>query len=416
MIQILDKRNRCGCSACVQRCPKHCITLQEDSEGFWYPQVYMSTCIDCGLCEIVCLMLQRSVSVRKPIAIYAAKNCEEEIRRKSSSGGVFTALAEQIIQDGGVVFGACFNEKWEVMHTYTETIEGLSKFRGSKYVQSWIGNAYEETEKFLKADKKVLFSGTPCQIAGLKQFLRKDYEKLFTVDVICHGVPSPSVWREYLNNEITRQCGRKNIVLSRLIHEKKVLVDGVSFRDKKSGWKKYSFVLTLSTTNESGGKIQFCSRIPLNENLYMKGFLADLYLRPSCYACPVKCGKSGSNLTLGDFWGLQTVMPLLDDDKGMTALLVNDKHGQELLDKINVDLWQTDYESVFKGNPALEKSARIPQHRNLFFADTNLSFEKKMLKYIRPTLRQRIKRKIQKVGLLLLSRGQKVIIKKILKK
>ena len=413
MIQIVDKQDCCGCSACVQRCPKHCISLREDSEGFLYPQVDAHLCIDCGLCEKVCPVLHAG-EPHKPLVVYAAKNRNEKVRLQSSSGGVFTALAETVIHEGGVVFGACFDGQWEVVHDYAESNEELAKFRGSKYVQSKIGDCYQQVETFLKAGRKVLFSGTPCQIRGLKLFLRKEYENLLAVDVICHGVPCPGVWREYLKEEIARQRDRKNTVLPRPIHEKDVLVEGISFRDKTLGWKKYSFALALSTTSGSGEKFSFCSRMPLDENFFLRGFLADIYLRPSCYSCPVKCGKSGSDLTLGDFWGLQSVMPELDDDKGMTALLVNNTHGQKFVNKIALDLWQTTYESVFKGNPSLESSVVMSRKRELFFADSNISFEKKIRKYTRLPLKQQIRQKAFRCFSAVLSDRQKTVIKKLL--
>lgn len=200
MIDIKDKKLCCGCNACVQRCPKQCISVQKDEEGFLYPIVDLSICIDCGLCEKVCLVLNQG-SERNPIEVFAAVNKDDSIRMQSSSGGIFTALAEQIIQEKGVVFGARFDEKWEVKHDYTETIEGLKAFRGSKYVQSRIGDTFSKAEFFLKAGRKVMFTGTPCQIAGLRLFLRKEYENLLAVDIICHGVPSPLVWRKYLGEK-----------------------------------------------------------------------------------------------------------------------------------------------------------------------------------------------------------------------
>ena len=415
MIHIVNKQACCGCSACVQRCPKHCISLREDSEGFLYPQVDTESCIDCGLCEKVCPMLHHSEEGQKPIAVYAAKNKDEEIRRTSSSGGVFTALAEEIIRKGGVVFGACFNADWEVVHDYAETVEGLSRFRGSKYVQSRIEKTYRQVETFLKSGKEVLFSGTPCQIAGLRMFLRKEYENLLTVDVICHGVPSPGVWREYLKEETARQR-EKNTVLPRPIHEKDVLVEGISFRDKTLGWKKFSFSLALSTTNGSGEKFSFCSRIPVNENIFLKGFLADLYLRPSCYACPFKCGKSGSDITLGDFWGLQEVMPELDDDKGMTALLVNSNSGKVWLDKSEVVLWPTEYENILRSNPALERSAVLPKNRKYFYEHVELPFKDRICKYARPALKQQVKNWLMRVAYRILTMQQKKMLKRFLRK
>lgn len=200
MINIAVKSKCTGCSACVQRCPKQCISFEEDSEGFYYPQVNLSLCINCGLCEKVCPVLQQD-KPRNPVIVYAAKNSNLSTRLASSSGGIFALLAETILRQNGVVFGARFDNEWNVIHDYTESLDGLSVFLGSKYVQSKIGNTYKYAERFLKEGRKVLFSGTPCQIVGLKKYLRKDYDTLLTVDFVCHGVPSPMIWRDYLNEK-----------------------------------------------------------------------------------------------------------------------------------------------------------------------------------------------------------------------
>lgn len=186
----------------------------EDNEGFLYPYVDVSSCVDCGLCEKVCPVINQG-EAKQADKVYAAINPDDNIRLRSSSGGVFSMLAERIILENGVVFGARFDDNWEVIHDSCETIEGLAAFSGSKYVQSKIGNCFSRTEKYLKEGRKVLFSGTPCQIAGLHKFLRKDYDNLLTVDVVCHGVPSPAVWRAYLKELKTRPQGvvGKNTVL-----------------------------------------------------------------------------------------------------------------------------------------------------------------------------------------------------------
>ena len=415
MIQIANKVDCCGCAGCMQKCPKGCISFQEDSEGFFYPIVDTSRCVNCGLCEKVCLMHHRSETVHRPILVYAAKNADEKIRLCSSSGGVFTALAEKVIDNGGVVFGACFDEKYNVIHGYAETKEDLCKLRGSKYVQSYMGDNYKKAEMFLKAGREVLFSGTPCQITGLRLFLQKSYENLYTVDFICHGVPSPGIWRQALKEEIARQCDRKHTVLPRLIHEKDVLVEGISFRDKTLGWKKYSFTLALSTTNESGEKFSFCSRIPFRQNLFMKGFMANLYLRPSCYACSAKGGRSLSNLTMGDFWGIDKIRPDLNDDKGISALLVNDMHGFFLLNGTGINLWQMDYKDVLCFNSALEKSAVKPKEREMFWNTQNVSLSKRIMKYTKLPLKFRIKLGVVKLLAYSFSQKQRNIIKNILR-
>ena len=219
----------------MQRCPNACIIMLEDEQGFLYPKVDTAKCIDCGLCEKVCPVLNHG-EPRQPLVCYAAIHHDEKIRLASSSGGVFTALAEYVITNSGVVFGARFNEKWEVVHDYTETIEGLAAFRGSKYVQSTIGDNYRLAEQFLKDGRQVLFTGTPCQIAGLNNYLRKEYENLLSVEVACHGVPSPLVWREYIKD--------KNPT-------------SINFRDKRNGWKEFG--LNINTRNSESHE---CFRIP----------------------------------------------------------------------------------------------------------------------------------------------------------
>ena len=364
MIEIINKKDCCGCSACVQKCPKQCISLKEDEEGFLYPVVEIETCIDCGLCEKVCPVLHQGEE-RKPLKVYAAMNQNEEIRLQSSSGGVFTLLAEEVIKEGGVVFGAKFDEKWEVKHDFTETIDGLSAFRGSKYVQSRMEDNYQKAESFLKQNRKVLFCGTPCQVAGLKRFLRKEYDKLLTVDFVCHGVPSPGVWRQYLEETIVRMCD-KNSVSSDPISKDNAHVESISFRNKRTGWKKYSFALTLSATTRSGAKNTVSLSEVFFKNTFMKGFLADLYLRPSCYACPAKCGKSGSDITMGDLWGAPSIIGHEDDDKGTSLVL---EYKINAFYKNISSLWvkEIDYYKSCLNNPAILRSSMLPIKRSLLY-------------------------------------------------
>lgn len=391
MIQIREKRDCCGCGACVQSCPKSCVTMQEDGEGFLYPEVDMSLCVDCGLCEKVCPVIHHGED-RNPLTVYAAKHKDDKIRLSSSSGGAFTALAENVIDEDGVVFGAKFDEDWSVVHDYTETKEGLAAFRGSKYVQSRIGDSFKKAEYFLKAGRKVLFSGTPCQIAGLKRFLRKEYDNLLTVDFICHGVPSPGVWRKYLKEETARQCGGKNSVLSHPnIKERDARIESISFRDKRLGWKKYSFALTLSVPNGHGAKNTVLLSEPLNKNIFLRGFLADLYLRPSCHACPAKNFKSGSDVTIGDFWGIQNVMPEMDDDRGVSVVIVSTESGVNLFRGMRLDNRVVDYESVLRYNPSIERAVRLTEKRNSFYANQGGMLSEKIEKLCCLSYRQRMR-------------------------
>ncbi len=295
----------CGCMACGQICPKNCIKFEEDAHGFLYPVCNESLCIGCGLCEKVCPIINKW-DTRSPLQVKACRNKNENERFCSSSGGVFVLLAKAILNHKGVVFGACYDDDWMVIHSYVERTDGILALQGSKYVQSRIGETYVEAKKFLDEGRVVLFSGTPCQIAGLKHFLRKDYHNLFSIEVLCHGVPSPKVWRDYL---------KQVQVLNKVDEEKKSfssslntvsLIKSISFRDKKNGWRKYNFVIQFS--NQGGDRnLSFINsrkdiRDLFSENLYMKGFLNNLTLRPSCFHCSSKGGRSSADLSLGDFW------------------------------------------------------------------------------------------------------------------
>lgn len=378
MITITDKSHCCGCSACVQRCPKRCITMAEDEEGFLYPQVDTSKCVDCHLCEKVCPVINQD-EARTPLEVYAAKNSDDDIRLKSSSGGIFTLLAEQTIKDGGVVFGACWDKDWNVKHDYIDNISDLQRFRSSKYLQSVIGDNYLKAEQFLKTGRKVMFTGTPCQIAGLKHFLRKEYDNLLAVEIICHSVPSPGVWQQYLTTRLHTLKWNKSDIRN------------ISFRDKKTGWKTYSFVIE----NKDGNSFIELS----SKNAFMRGFLADLYTRPSCHACPAKQLRSGSDLTLGDFWGIESLMPEIDDDKGVSAIIVNSDKGKQVLHNINVELYEVQYDELTTRNPALVKSFPITPKRIEFFKEDGSTFEEKVKRLVKKpfsmkTLAYRIVRKV----------------------
>lgn len=367
MIDIKVKKDCCGCSACVQICPKGCISLKEDNEGFLYPEADKDICIDCGLCEKVCPFINVGVP-HEPVNTFAAKNKDESVRMESSSGGIFTLLAEKVIQEGGVVFGARFNEKWEVIHDYTEIVDGLSVFRGSKYVQSRTGDTFRQTETFLKQGRKVMFTGTPCQIRGLKLFLRKNYENLLTVDFVCHGVPSPGIWQEYLDETFRRSGCReklkKNSVLSS--PEPILSITGINFRNKKSGWKNYSFVVRGMSAGQADKNSVLLSDIHL-KNPFMRAFLSDLILRPSCYECKAKAGRSGSDITIADFWGVQNILPEFDDDRGVSLVLIN-KNRDFFVDLLNDAIkYEINISAAKQYNGGfLEKTKPHPKRANFF--------------------------------------------------
>lgn len=343
MIIITEKQNCCGCHACVQACPKQCIKFDEDEQGFCYPHVIEELCVDCSLCEKVCPCINQS-EPRKPLKVYAAINPNKKIRMNSSSGGIFTLLGEAVIDEGGVVFGARFDENWEVVHGYTETKKGLEVFRGSKYVQSRIGNTYKQVQKFLKKGQQVLFSGTPCQIAGLKKFLKKEYDNLLTVDIICHGVPSPAVWRNFLNESA----------------EKENLVD-INFRDKNGySWKKYGMSFIYKDSK--------CSTLA-KDNLFFKGYLQGLYLRPSCYSCPAKSSKSCADITIGDFWGIEYIDKNMDDNIGTSIIIVSSKQGTEFINSLNLTIADMPIGRSLDYNVSYSKSTDKTYQSNSFFND-----------------------------------------------
>lgn len=348
MIEIFKKEDCCGCTACKQICPKHCINLNEDKEGFLYPMVNHSICINCGLCEKVCPILTPKEE-RFPISVYAGKLKNDTIRKVSSSGGMFTLLAEQIINQGGVVFGAKFNENWEVVHSYTETMDGIAPLRRSKYVQSNINNTFQTAERFLKQGRKVLFVGTPCQTTGLKKYLCKEYENLLTVDFVCHGVPSPKVWRKYLDwIKTDHQKDRRQFI-------------EINFRDKSTGWKNYS--ITYATSGKK--KTQ-----RFQDNPYMQAFLANLTLRPSCYNCQFKKGQAESDITIGDFWGIERLKPTIDDDLGVSLIMI---HNPKAFDYLNVgEMVEMTYENARLCNASIEDSAPRPIYRYIYLFMTNI--------------------------------------------
>lgn len=405
MINIVNKKDCCGCSACVQRCPQQCISLYEDEEGFLYPKVEVGACIGCGLCEKVCPVINQ-YDRRLPLHTYAAVNDNEEIRVKSSSGGVFTLLAEKVIDEGGVVFGARFDENWQVTFDYTETKDGLEVFRGSKYVQARIAATYEQCENFLKSGRKVLYSGTPCQISGLKHFLRREYDNLLAVDIVCHGVPSPLVWRDYLKKltEDPKRVAGKSAVVSP--QTKELEITGISFRDKSAGWKKYRFAVSGIPASKAGQNHSLISSDDVilqevhSENLFMQVFLKDLCLRPSCSSCPAKSGKGGSDITIADYWGISNHHPLWDDDKGTSLILVNTSHGLEYYQRLDICSEETSYEQALAGNPSMERCVVRTKYADRFwkvFPKKGIIGARDVLDSMKPGYFQRLKNSVYRI-------------------
>ena len=378
MINVTDKHNCCGCEACVQVCPKHCISFEEDAEGFRYPNVDTSLCVECKACDKVCPVVNKR-EAKVPLHIYAAKNAHNAIRMASSSGGVFSLMAEQIISLGGVIFGARFNKKWEVEHGGTETFEGIADSRSSKYVQSRIGKSFVEARRLLQEGRWVLFSGTSCQIAALKLFLKKEYDNLLTVDMICHGTPSPGVWRKYLETVMANARKGENSVSSPLnplvpVRDALAVTDSVeiksiSFRDKRLGWKKYSFALTLAKATADGKQNTVSLSHIHPENPYMKAFLSNINLRPSCYRCPAKDGRSGADVTLADYWGIDREFPEYDDDRGVSLVILNTEKGANLFNSLKLEKIEVSAESSLRYNPSFYAPVSPHPNRSRFFSE-----------------------------------------------
>lgn len=374
MINIENKKDCTGCHACANICPKNCISMDRDIEGFRYPIINKSKCIECNLCEKVCPLIHERKIDNNPIA-FACYNKDELIRKKSSSGGIFSLLAQVVIENNGVVFGAKFDENFNVIHDYVLNVDEVAAFRGAKYVQSTIGNTYKDAKEFLDNGKIVLYSGTPCQISGLKRYLRKDYDNLFCVDLICHGVPSHKVWSKYKNY---LSDGKQ--------------IESISFRDKKYGWKSYSVKFKFKDGSEK--------LIKGSEDKYIRGFIGDIYLRPSCHDCKFKTLNRESDITLADFWGINNVLEEMDDDKGTSLIFVNSEKGQRLLENISESIIKksVDINEAVKYNLSAIKSSYCNPRREYFFRKIDkLNFDKLVKKSLMDPLDIRIKTKILKI-------------------
>lgn len=304
-IHLASTKDCTACAACVSVCPKQCISMHEDKEGFLQPKIDSSQCIKCHKCEKVCPILnQETIPSDFETQAYAAINNDDEVRAQSSSGGVFFPLAKWVIEQGGVVFGARWNDKWEVVHDYAEDLDGVKAFMRSKYVQSIVGDTLRQAKQFLDAGRWVLYSGTPCQLGGLRAYLGKEYERLIQVDLICHGVPSPGVWRSYLKDYF----GKEKIV-------------DINFRDKREGWLGFQCVIT--TNNNT-----YCEK--QMENPYFRGFLTNVYLRNSCYNCCFRQYHRASDITLADYWGVDKICPEMHDNKGTSIVFAHTEKGYKL--------------------------------------------------------------------------------------
>lgn len=343
-----DKNTCCGCGACKSICPKLAISMKNDEYGYKYPNIDSKLCIECHLCEKICAFKNTSISNKKPLRSYLAINIDTKDLLNSASGGAFAAIAKFVLNNNGVIVGCAWNNELKPEHILIDNYENLYKLQGSKYVQSDTEKIFKETKQLLINKKKVFFTGTPCQVAELKQYLGKDYNHLLTADIICHGVPNIEIFSSYIKwFEDKRKC--------------KVL--NVNFRDKcKLGWSSIG-----SITYQKNNKIKK-QIILYNENPYYYLFEYGFILRDSCYNCKYACSDRKGDITLGDFWGVEKYYPELDKSKGVSALLVNTNKGQEIIEKLKdyIIIIPTKYKYIEENNDRLKYPLKQPKDRKIW--------------------------------------------------
>ena len=371
MEEIIKKELCTGCTACMNVCPKEAISFIEDKDGFKYPVIDNDKCINCGLCKNTCPVLNTRLN-ESLNHCYVGYSNEKEDRYNSSSGGIFSLLAKYILDNNGIVVGAAFDENNKLNHVAIEKKEELESLKKSKYLQSDLNNIFMYIKKQLDK-KKILFVGTPCQVAGIKSFI-KNNDNLITVDLFCHGVPSPKIFTKYI-----MELEEKN-------QDKLINYD---FRDNSTGWDTYSNKAIFKNKEITTDR---------TKNDYMNLFLSDICLRESCYDCNFKLGNKYSDITLGDFWGVKNYYPEMYNSEGVSAVIVNTEKGEELFgiikDKLNYRNCSLD--NIISGNKSLILSSKKPLRRSLFFKEIdNKSIYYLTKKYTNKSILKRIKNKMK---------------------
>lgn len=348
MPALPEKKMCTGCTACTSICPQKCLIMTTDENGFFYPKlVKEDSCINCKVCEKVCpITSQKNISGEKTYA-YAAYSQNENLRIQSSSGGVFSEIAKTVFDEDGVVYGAVYIQDFTVEHKGITEESELYKLRGAKYSQSDLKDVFLEIQQNLKQGKEVLFSGTPCSVAGLKSFLQKDYENLLCVDFVCHGIPAPRAWEEYVKYRALKD-NHENLPIK------------INLRSKHTGWSRYRY----SNLYEYADGTSYSALS--GEDLFMKLFVEDYINRESCSNCMFKGYQRSSDLTIADFWGIWDILPEMDDDKGTSAILVHSEKGKKVFESIldNMQVKEVSVEQIYQQNPSLRISSMPNEKRD----------------------------------------------------
>lgn len=374
----LEKKDCTGCSACANICPKKAIEMVEDEKGFKYPKINHEKCIDCGLCKKTCPIVEKFKQNRyeRPNA-YAGWSKDESVRYTSTSGGLFTEITKPIIENGGYVVGAAYNENNMVEHKIVNDLKGLEELKQSKYLQSDIKDVYKDVKKILNDNKEVAFCGSPCQVAGLLKYLQKEYTNLLTIEFICRGMNSPKAYKAWLS-EIENSENKK--------------VKKVWFKYKINGWKA-SPKCTRIDFDDNTHKVY-----DGDNNVFMKGYLGpNLYIRPSCGNCRFNGMPRTADITLADFWGIKKE---LDDDKGTSLILINSDKGMTHFETIknNIFCEQRTIDEVYNGNVCFTSSVEINKNSSKFLSSLNENnFSELVKKYGKNSFIKRVKNKIKRM-------------------
>lgn len=343
-----DKKNCCGCAACLNICPKNAIVMNEDVYGNLFPKIDNDKCINCGLCEKVC-SFDNVNYIREDKSCYAAYTNNDNLLIKSSSGGIFASIAYNFLSDGGYVCGCAsefIDNKIKVHHIVIDNVNDLYKLQGSKYVQSSLIDVLCKIRDLLKDNKKVLFSGTPCQVASLKSFLRKKYDNLFTIDIICHGAPSFKLFNDYIKF---------------VENNKNIKINKFKFRNKENGWGLSGCLSGYKLGNNKDVSVVFCNNESSYYYLFQKGYL----YRDNCYNCPYASDNRPGDITIGDYWGIEKEHPELhfDSKKGISCLIINNDNGEILLEKYgnNINKTLSSFEKIQRNNDQLQHPTIEPK-------------------------------------------------------